>query len=179
MPDQNIVEMITAITTSQATTDAKMEALHETVREVKAQMKAVVDGISETQKDIVVALERLNTNLEDHKIIHQRITDMKESQEDLRGELENVKHTCAKETSEETAEEVKQIQKVLQLHGITDLRDGQKGHGDLIASHERMSSFLSGKYGRIILAAVVVGSIIDYIYHREAIKNITSIFPGM
>jgi hypothetical protein len=179
MPDfDTLTRLVNKAITDHAASSAKVEALHEAMGEIKGKIQVALDGIGGTQKDIVLALERLNTNLEDHKVIHQRITDLKSAHEEQRERIDSVEHSCSKEKSEETAAKVVHIEKIMQVHGIYQLRDGEQGHGVLIASHARFIAVFTGKVGAALLAMIILGTILDFTCHYDTLKRITTIFTG-
>lgn len=139
--------------------EARIESLQELVGDLKRQMTQALVGIGETQKNMVLALEKLNTNIEDHKVIHSRIDDGKEAHEEVLAHIEN-------------------IHKVLAQNGIWAVREGSLGLGDLISRHERFVNRLEGKVGMALLAAVLLGTFTDFACHYDFVKRFFSLFTG-
>jgi len=175
---ETLIKLTTEAITQHASSAAKLEALHEAVGELKKQTAVAMTGINDTQSKIVLALERLNVNIEDHKVLHHRIDDLEEAGKEQRARMDGLEHTCSKEVSEETAAKVENIERLMIAHGIWDIRDGEKGHAEMIGKHERFVRLLSGKIGWTLLAMIIIGTVADFVFHYDFIKRITGIFTG-
>jgi hypothetical protein len=155
---------------------ARINALHDAVIELKAQQTKALDGIGETQKNMVLALEKLNANMLDHKVMHNRIDLIEEKYEKQHERVDEIEHSCSREAHEETLLIVKEMQRLLIAHGIREIREGDKGHGEMIASHGRFIRILKGNTGKALLSAIVLGTLLDFLCHYDQMKKILSIF---
>lgn len=157
---------------------ARITSLQESVSDLKRQMAQALDGIGETQKNMVLALEKLNANIEEHKILHRRIDEMERITDEHHSRLDCIEHSCAKETHEEVLGHVESIKRILIQHGLKEVPEGEQGFSDILARHNRFVSLLEGKIGWILLSAIVLGVLTDFACHYDFIKRIFSVFTG-
>lgn len=157
---------------------ARIASLQESVGDLKRQMTQALDGIGETQKNMVLALEKLNANIEEHKILHRRIDDLERTADEHHDRLDGIEHSCTKDVHDEVLEHVENIKHILGQHGIKEVPDGEQGLSDALARHDRFVSLLEGKIGWILLAAIVLGTLTDFACHYDFIKRIFSVFTG-
>ena len=177
MPElETLIKLTTEAIKQHAGSVAKLEALHEAVGELKKQTAVAMTGINDTQSKIVLALERLNVNIEDHKVLHHRIDELEEAKEQQRARMDGLEHSCNKESHEETAAKGEGIERLLLAHGIREIREGDKGHGEMLLSHDRFIRIAKGKTGTTLVALVAIGALLDFLCHYEMMKKILSIF---
>ena len=186
---ETLIKLTTEAIAQHAGSAIKIQALTESVAELKTQTAGAMQGFNATQNNIVLALERLNVNIEDHKILHARINDLKQADERLKEaqeayedaqqkRMDAVEHSCSKDIHDQTVIQVKNIERIMLAHGIWEIRDGDKAHHEVLAQHERFIRVLRGRIGQTLLVMIILGTCADFVFHRDFIESITNFVKG-
>jgi hypothetical protein len=146
--------------TDYAGTAVRVASLEEAVRDLKTQIAQALTGINESLRIQATILEKLNNNIEEHKNIHRRITDIEDVQEDLDTKLTQisarvdvVERGCLRAGHETIDRRVSVVER-------------------RTINHDKIYAILNSKWGLGILGVIILGAITDLTYHYDLIKRL-------
>ena len=155
----NLEELAIKSVAQYAEVSTKLQGIESTLQHIRSDNAQMLRDFNDALRVITDIQRQLLTNTDDHKILHERVDEVKDELDEMRDTINTIKTTCA--TNGQCRVKVEHLEELIKQLEFAAKVFGYKLFGAPVWI--------------IVVAMVLIGFVIDMVKHRDLIIYITGV----
>lgn len=157
----NLEELALRSIDQYARVETRLASVESSLLQIRSENAKMLSDFTSALQTLAQIQERLVNNIEDHKILHQRVDDVKDELDDVNTAIGSLKTTCAgnghtREQMKHLAQLIEQLQFAAKIFGYT---------------------LFGAPVWIIVMGMVIIGFVIDVVSHKDLVILLLGMKP--